>query len=482
VLAAFRELETNNVNRLSHPQGVRFDLQTHTVSTRASQPSIAQSRDVDTIWYEMYQALQASDASESSLETLRTLVLERSTSYVPCVDSTPIVVTPDSTDNVLLRITNTNVRSSSSETRFSTVSSNSSGSTNRSSRGSITAALRSKKSKFIEAAQDADMDTLLSLQTRVDKEAIQKALAAVVRSEAVVPGQVDVVRFLLEIGAHIEYPDSFYRRTPLISAVVSRRSDLVVVLLERGASLDSRDGSRHNTPLIWAISTNDPTILRLLIQHGADTTVKDVASGHTPFVFAAHLGHVDTARVLLEEERRCIEERDGSGMTPLAIAYTKRNVSLATLFIQYEDDIDFVWPSSLSLLAMAIVESQTDFVRLLLHSGSTLTQIYGFPALTIAVRKHAHDTVNVLLDKILATNRSALETKDPKGGTALLWAVWLKDHKMVEILVAAGADLAVKDVTGFSVQHWANWTKNKRIVALVARQRNGCVHQVELHG
>jgi ankyrin repeat protein len=201
----------------------------------------------------------------------------------------------------------------------------------------------------------------------------------------------------------------------------------------------------------------------LLIQHGAETTVKGMASGHTPLVLAAHLGHVDIARVFLEENRHFVDENDGSGMSPLAIAYTKRHVQLASLFIHYKDDVEFVWPSGLSLLAMAIIEDRTDFVRLLLNSGSTLTQIHGFPVLTIAVKQHAYATVNVLLEQILEIDRSALEMKDPRSGTALLWAVWLKDEKMVEMLVNAGADVAVKDSTGVSVQYWANWRRRGTI-------------------
>jgi ankyrin repeat protein len=442
-------------------------------------------RDNDQIWYEIYQALHASNASESSLETLRTLVLERSTIYVPCVDSTPIVIATSTADSSSLGVTNL-PGLSSSETHLSIVSSNSSALIDKRERPSIFTVFipkKSKKSKFVKAAISANTETLLDLQGQVDREAMQKALLEIVRSDSVVPGQADVVRLLLNSGAHAEYPDSFYRRTPLISAIISRRIDLIDPLLEGGAGLETRDGRRNNTPLIWAVYTNDQAILRQLIRKGADMIVKDRISGRTPLILAIYQGHIDASRVILEEDGRFINEKDEHGLTPLAIAYTMRHVTLANLCLQFEDDKDFVSPSGSSLLSLAIMENQTDFVRLLVENDARITQVNGMPALTAAVKQQASLSVKILIEKIPAEDRGTLETRDSRGGTALLWAVWLKNEHIVEMLVAAGANTSVKDSDGVSVQYWARWTKNKRILALVTQNGgSGYVQKVELPG
>jgi hypothetical protein len=70
------------------------------------QTSVNLVRGIDEIWYDIHEALHASNTPKSSLETLRTLVLERSTIYVPYVDSKPTVVVPSTTDNFSFGIIN----------------------------------------------------------------------------------------------------------------------------------------------------------------------------------------------------------------------------------------------------------------------------------------------------------------------------------------------------------------------------------------
>jgi ankyrin repeat protein len=452
------------------------------VSTRPCQTTKLQVKDNDQIWYEFYEALQTANASESLLEVLRTLVLERSTDYVPCVDSTPIVVTPSATTGFPHDTYNL-AEISSTETRYSVHSSNSSTSTDSKKRGSLSAVLKSRKSKFIDAAMNADMDKLLELRTQVDKSIIQRALLELVQSEDVQIGQAEVVRLLLTWGAHVEYPDSFYRRTPLILAIIAHRLDFVNLLIEAGARLEARDGTQHKTPLIWAIYQDDSTTLRQLIQKGANINVTDRKTKHSPLVLATHLSHLATARTLLEENAQLIDEKDQDGLTPLAIAYTKCHIPLAELFLQYKDDKDFIWPSGLSLLAMAVAENRIDFMRLLIDNGASLAHVGNAPALTVAVKQQDLSTVQFLLNQITKVDRALLEARDTKGGTALLWAVWQKNERIVEMLVAAGASTSVKDGENLTIQQWAQWTKNQRIVALVMQNgRNGYGRVTELPG
>ncbi|KAF2685341.1 ankyrin [Lentithecium fluviatile CBS 122367] len=472
----------NASSTLFIPRAVRFDVQSQTVLTKPSQTLCTPLQDNDQIWYEIFQALHASNASESSLEVVRSLVLERSTTYVPCVDSTPIVVTPDSSGEFPIDTINL-IETSSRGTHYSMKSSNSSTSTGKKVSRSISAALKSKKSKFTEAARNVDFETLLELRARVDVKVMHKALLEVVQTEDIIPGQADVVRVLLTSGAHPEHPDSFYHRTPLILATLSRRIDLIDPLLEAGAHLETPDGRRHNTPFIWAIYKNDSATLRKLIERGANVHVTDRITTYPPLILAAHMGYLYAARTLLEHDRRFIKENDEDGLTPLAIAYTKRNLELAELFLKYDHNKDFVWPSGLSLLAMAVVEKQIDFIRLFVNKGVSITQTSVVPALAAAVKQQVPSTVQYLLDKLPVDERAALDTRDSKGGTALLWALWLKNERIVEMLVAAGADTSIKDSDNVSVQQWAWWTKNKRIIASVAQNgRDGYVHQAELPG
>lgn len=406
------------------------------------------------------------------------MVLKSSTSHVPSFDTTPIVIT-SLTSVESLAETDNFPEISPAETRYSVLSSISSTSTGKKERKGVFSAFRTKTSRFCKAALDVNMKLVLELLPRVDKKTRQQALMEIVQRKDATPGHDDIVRLLLARGAHAECPDSDKRRTPLIWAILSQRHDLILPLLEGGARLETRDGRQYNTPFVWAVYTNSVIILHYLIDNGADFKVVDNVTTYTPFMLAVHLGHLGAAQLLLERDGRLIETTLKNGMSPLVIAYTKRHLAVAELLLKHGDNIEIILPSGYSLLAMAIIESQTKFVRLLVDKGASIkgAEVHGAPALTAAVKQQNPDIVRILLDKILLNNKSELDARDSKNATALLWAVSLKNERIVRILVDGGADTSVV------VRQWAEWTKNAKIVQLVTKESSNVYgNKAELQG
>ena len=119
--------------------------------------------------------------------------------------------------------------------------------------------------------------------------------------------QIEVVDLLLPPGAAA--------RSDLLSgAVVKGQTDLVKVLLEHGAEVNARS-SQGATPLDDAALKGRVEVARLLLQHGADVKARN-SYGGTPLHDAALGGHADVVELLLENGA-AIDARDDSGATPL---------------------------------------------------------------------------------------------------------------------------------------------------------------------
>lgn len=111
-------------------------------------------------------------------------------------------------------------------------------------------------------------------------------------------GHLDVVRILLERGAHVDAQD---RRgyTPLMAAAQSGHIAIVRVLLERGADPNSATRSGE-TALLFAAMFADPDVVRALLDAGARRDTRN-SLGDTAESLARALHRPDISAALAEE-------------------------------------------------------------------------------------------------------------------------------------------------------------------------------------
>lgn len=84
-------------------------------------------------------------------------------------------------------------------------------------------------------------------------------------------GKKDIVQFLLSKGVDINNGGAG-KYTPLNEAVFMERMDIVKMLLEHGAHMDTNDISKN--PFITAINTKNPEIVSLILEQDIDITVR----------------------------------------------------------------------------------------------------------------------------------------------------------------------------------------------------------------
>ena len=123
-------------------------------------------------------------------------------------------------------------------------------------------------------------------------------------------GNVQLLNFLLDQGAHIdafdkvyyEFPNSCRGGTPitnssaLIHAATKGHYDVVRILLERGANIELQD-KNGNTALIKACGLGNKEIVNLLLKYKADINIKN-NDGKTAKDIAQQKGRTEIVKLL----------------------------------------------------------------------------------------------------------------------------------------------------------------------------------------
>ncbi len=110
-------------------------------------------------------------------------------------------------------------------------------------------------------------------------------------------GHVEVVRFLLELGAEVNTPSrNDLKVTPLHSAAAGRHYEIAMLLLERDANPNIRQEGDF-VPLHSAAMNGQIEMVKILLQYGADKDLKSL-DGKTARDYALENGHKIVAEVL----------------------------------------------------------------------------------------------------------------------------------------------------------------------------------------
>ncbi|CAF2704452.1 unnamed protein product [Rotaria sp. Silwood2] len=120
--------------------------------------------------------------------------------------------------------------------------------------------------------------------------------------DAIIRNRFDIVRFLIENG----YADvnettirGLNKNSGLLIAAAHDNTEIMAYLIEKGASIDYITTYHRNTPLSTAVIKRHLASVKLLCKAGASTSVKN-RYGQTPLTLAAESGRLDIMNALLE--------------------------------------------------------------------------------------------------------------------------------------------------------------------------------------
>ncbi len=297
---------------------------------------------------------------------------------------------------------------------------------------------------------------------------------------AVFGAQEGAVRLLLERGADPNIRCEGDNAYPLHFAAEKQLLSIVRLLVEAGGDTIG-EGDYHEQGVLgwaagWAYVDPEPEVVEYLLAHGAQ---------HTIFTATA-LGDVEAIRRLVAQSRENLNRRMDMGnrrRRPLHLAAIKKQPRAVAALLGLGADIEALDEAGFSPLDQAAMTGQAEIAQLLLDHGAKVR----LPAAVALERK---DDVALLM------------RRDPDGlkpgcrwGTLIVRAAeQCKGElggRVVEALVAAGADVNVRDETklaidmthGFTALHAAGWYGN--LSAADALLRHGAqvrVREEKYHG
>jgi ankyrin repeat protein len=204
--------------------------------------------------------------------------------------------------------------------------------------------------------------------------------------KAVVKGNKEIVKELLDYGAYIDAVDS-KRRTPLILAIVKLNNNGVKSSLKRRVDIQ-----------VANVNQNVLSIVKLLLKRRANVQITD-ENQHTPLHHVASLGNVNLAKLLI-----CyginIEAKDKKEYTALHIAVINNNVGLTSLLLQEGANPSVFDMHHMTPLHYAAEIGRPKILKLLLKYGSDIEANgpYGATPLTLSINKTKWDNINLLIN------------------------------------------------------------------------------------
>ncbi|MEY4641702.1 MAG: hypothetical protein RLZZ227_1696 [Pseudomonadota bacterium] len=352
------------------------------------------------------------------------------------------------------------------------------------------------------AAEVADVDMLkLLLDAGADAESPnpegQTALMLVART-----GNVEAATLLVERGANVNALETWGQQTALMWAAARRHPQMMAYLISKGADVDAqsiaRDYPRHVTKegraksldaggltaLMYAIRENCLACVQVLVENKVDLDKPD-PEGVSPLLLSVLNSHWDIAKSLIEAGAD-IQQWDMFGHAPLLAAVSRRNdsgvspnqplnettgLALVTMLLERGANPNmqlFNRPSKArggplsrgtTPLIVAASNGDLDAIKLLLEHGAKADLMQAdlqTPVSALAGARGPAEQLTAALDVLIAAGANPNvvavhhHLQRTRGGAPLHYAVRANNEKMVEALVAHGADINIVDKDGLT--------------------------------
>jgi ankyrin repeat protein len=258
---------------------------------------------------------------------------------------------------------------------------------------------------------------------------------------------IDVVRVLLQAGAHADAPRVLYFSGP----------QAVPLLVEAGANVDGT--SLTHVPLIHAIlGRSKPDKATALLSRGANVNIQD-AVGWSPLLAAAARGHIKVLEQLLKQDAdhtaihptgRSAIRLAAEGAAGLGKAYAKMNRAGCRHAVRTLARFSPSQPEDLVLVP--VVLGQIEKMKELLKDGlDPNTRLLG------AIGAAGGVTVDMLKEAaaggfggLLKSLNSSSADKAAGFSYLLTWAAKCDQTGIVQILLESGANPNLRDANGRS--------------------------------
>ena len=218
-------------------------------------------------------------------------------------------------------------------------------------------------------------------------------------------------------------------------------------------------------PFLKAVMAGNIKKVKEFIKKGIDVDAKNIFH-KTILMNVAESGSLDMAKLLVEHGAK-VNANDKQGKTPLMYAAVNGQIDIAKFLIEQDADINqaaIIIPANneeLTILMQAADAGKAGVVKLLLENHVKIRK-KGKTALSKAAY-HGH----LKVVEILIAHGANVNTKDFR--TPLMWAAGNGHFEIVKLLIAHGADIKTKDKYGESALDHAKEEKHPKLVKFLSK-------------
>lgn len=273
--------------------------------------------------------------------------------------------------------------------------------------------------RLFEACKNGDIDTVQNLIQQRQSSANERDLHGRKSTPlhfAAGFGRRDIVKFLIEKGAHVDSRDEG-GLIPLHNSCSFGHVDVVQLLLSNGANPNAQDNWKFS-PLHEAAIKGKADVCIVLLQHGADSSLLntdrkapiDLANGQAREVLlgtyrqdelleAAKVGDEQLLMQILTPLNVNCHASDGRRSTPLHLAAGYNRTSIVQLLLKQGADVHAKDKGGLVPLHNACSYGHYEVAELLLKYGASInvTDLWQFTPLQEAASKGRSDVCSLLL-------------------------------------------------------------------------------------
>ena len=252
-----------------------------------------------------------------------------------------------------------------------------------------------------------------------------------------------VCRVLIDAGADIETKDE-KGRSPLHCACKRGALDVVKMLIEAGARLATKD-ENERSPLHYACESGALDVVKMLLEAGAGVRDTDY-NDRKCLALAAMFGRTETVRYLVGLPEVDVNHRDTVNKTALRCAVDQKHKDVVQVLIAAGADVNIRSNLGRSPLYAACETGALDIVKMLVRAGAGVrdTDNNGDTCLTRAADSGRTEIVRYLVGlPDVDVNR-----QDVENNSALHCAVISRQTDIVQVLIAAGVNIATRNNNG----------------------------------
>ena len=236
------------------------------------------------------------------------------------------------------------------------------------------------------------------------------------------------VGLLIGAGAEVNAAND-YGVTPLSLACTNGNAAVVDMLLKAGADPGAASPVTGETALMTAARTGIVEAVQALLDHGADVNARETLQGQTALMWAAAEGHTEAARILAARGAD-LGARSKAGFTPLLFAARTGDPELVRFLLRAGANVNDEAADATTALVVATVRSHTALAGFLLAQGADPNRGPGFTPLHWAAGNW-RNTDTVADAAVRADNNEWSALEGLEGSTQL---------EFVKLLLAYGAN------------------------------------------